>query len=133
MANNFTANIAEGFDLAAFAEEIKEQYQAKGFQVRSIKTKTSIKLVFDKNCGGINNLLGLGQGISATCAMQGKEKDILSVNFTNGDWTGKIVGLATGWFLCLVPFITAIVGIVRQSSLAGEIENDMLAIIGEME
>ncbi len=130
---NFQVNVSEGFDVERFAEEISQQYQAKGFQVRTLKMKNSVKIVFDKNSGGINNLLGLGQGITATCNLMGKDKDMLSVSFSDGDWTGKIVGLAVGWFLCMIPFITAIVGVFRQCALPKDISNDMQMILGGME
>ncbi len=133
MANDFTLNISEHFDLDQLADEITQQYQAKGFQVRPMKMKNSIKLVFDKKTGGINNLLGLGQGITATCAIQGKNQDMLSVTFSDGDWTGKIVGLVVGWCLCFIPFITAIIGILKQISLPKDISNDMQMIIANME
>lgn len=133
MANNFMVNVPENFDLEEFADEVAQQYQAKGFQVNTLKMKNSVKLVFDKKCGGINMLLGLGQGISATCSFVGKQNDTLSVNFSDGDWTGKIIGLVAGWFLCLVPFITAIIGSVRQMSLPKDISNDMQTTLSNME
>lgn len=132
MANDFMMNVPENFNLEEFASEVAQQYQAKGFQVNILKMKNSVKLVFDKKCGGINMLLGLGQGISATCSFVGKENDTLAVNFTDGDWTGKIIGLAVGWCICLVPFITALIGTVRQSSLPKEIQNDMQMIVSNM-
>ncbi len=133
MANNFTVNTPENFSLEEFAQEVSQQYMAKGFQVRILKLKDSVKIIFDKKCGGINMLLGLGEGISATCSLMGKEKDMLSVNFADGDWTGKIIGLVAGWFLCLIPFITAIIGACKQSSLPGKIANDMQMILSTME
>ncbi len=133
MANDFTLNIAENFNLERFTEEVMQLYQGQGFQVRSLQMKNSIKLVFDKKCGGINYLLGLGQGITANCSIQGKNNDILSVRFTDGDWIGKIVGCAVGWCFCLIPFITAIIGIFRQLSLPKNISNDMQMIISNMD
>ena len=49
---------------------------------------------------------------------------VLSINFSDGDWTGKIIGLVVGWFICLIPFITAIIGCVKQSQLPKSIGND---------
>lgn len=133
MANDFMMNIPENFNLEEFADEIAQQYQAKGFKVNTLKMKNSVKLIFDKNCGGINMLLGLGQGISANCFIVGKEKDTISVNFSDGDWIGKIIGLAVGWIMCFIPFITAIIGMVRQLSLPKNIQNDMQMMLSNME
>lgn len=133
MSKSFMVNISESFDVNAMAEELTERYQAKGFQVRKVKMKNGVRLVFGKGCGGINMLLGLGVGITATCAVHGKEGDTLSVTFSDGDWTGKIVGFIAGWFLCFIPVITAIVGCIRQSSFPSEIENDIYTIVSDQE
>ena len=131
MANTLMTNVTENFNLQAMAEEIKEKYQAKGFTVTVMTQKNGVRLKFDKKCGGINMLLGLGQGITATCMLQGKEKDNLIVNFSDGDWTGKIIGLIAGWFLCLIPFVTAIIGSIKQSSLPKEISDDIMMLVCE--
>ncbi|MGN1234563.1 MAG: hypothetical protein ACI4U2_01100 [Christensenellaceae bacterium] len=133
MANNVTLNIPENFQLDAMAEELSERYQSKGFKVNVLKMKKGVKLTFDKNCGGINMLLGLGQGITVTCMVRGKENDMLSINFSNGDWTGKIVGCLVGWFLCFVPIITAIIGIFKQVALPNEITNEIEMLVSEQE
>ncbi len=136
MANNFMVNISEKFDMESFANEIAQQYQAKGFQVRIMKMKNGCKIVFDKKCGGINMLLGLGQGITATCIVAGKEKESLSVDFSDGDWIGKIIGLVVGvcsCFFCFITIITAIIGICKQLSLPKNISNDMNMILADME
>jgi len=129
MANNFSVNVEPDFNLDAFVEEMTERYQGKGFKVRVLKMKKGVKLVFDKNCGGINMILGMGQGISATCTISGKENDTLNVNFSDGDWTGKIIGCIVGWFVCFVPVITAVIGICKQLSLPGEISDDIQSIV----
>lgn len=51
-------------------------------------------------------LLGLGQGITVNISLN---QNLLSVNYADGDWIGKIIGLAVGWILCFVPFITAVI------------------------
>ncbi len=133
MANNFTTNVSSNFNVTDLAEQIASQYQAKGFKVNLLKLKNGVKIVFDRKCGGINMLLGLGQGITATCTLHGKEKDMLSVDFSDGDWIGKIIGLIAGWFLCMIPFITAIIGLVKQLSLPKNIANDMQLIISDLD
>lgn len=131
MANNFMVNVSENFDIEAMANEVAERYQAQGFQVRILKMKNGVKIIFDKKTGGINMLLGMGLGISATCMLSGKEHDTLNVTFSDGDWTGKIVGCIAGCFLCLIPLITAIIGIFKQISLPNQISNDIQMIASE--
>jgi len=125
MANDFMVNVSENFDLDAMANEIAERYQAKGFNVRVLKMKKGLKITFDKNTGGINMLLGMGQGITATCMLTGKDSDMLNVTFSEGDWMGKIIGCSVGWFVCIIPVITAVIGITRQLSLPKDITNDI--------
>ena len=57
---------------------------------------------------------------------------VLTINFSDGDWTGKIIGLCVGWFICFVPFITAIIGCVKQSQLPKKIGNDAMMIASQM-
>ena len=131
MANNLMVNVSENFDMEAMANEVAERYQSQGFKVRVVKLKNGCKITFDKNCGGINMLLGMGLGISANCTLTGKEHDTLNVTFTDGDWTGKIVGCVAGWFLCMIPLITAIIGICKQLSFPNQVGDDIQMIASE--
>lgn len=130
MASGFMLNVNEKFQLQAFCNQLAESYRAKGFMVNSaIMNSNTAQMVFDKGTGGINMLLGLGQGIKANITLS---NGTLMVNFTDGDWTGKIIGLVVGWILCFVPFITAIVGCVKQSNLPKDIQNDATMLIASM-
>ena len=131
MANNFMVNVPENFDVLDMANEVAQRYQSQGFKVNVLKMKNGAKITFDKNCGGINTILGMGLGISATCMLTGKEHDTLNVTFSDGDWTGKIVGCVVGLFLCFIPVITAVIGICKQSSLPNQISNDIQMIVSE--
>ena len=115
MADSLTINVSENFDLNFMAQKIKESFQTKGFIVTTASlSPNSVRIVFDKGCGGINMLLGMGQGITADCTVNG---NCLTVNYVDGDWTGKIVGLIVGWFLCWIPCLTALIGCINQSGL----------------
>ncbi len=127
MADTLMMNVPENFDLAAMAEQVREEFQMKGFMVAVMKMKNSVRIKFDRKCGGINMLLGLGQGITATCMIQ--NGDNLVVNYSDGDWTGKIIGLIAGWFLCWIPCITAIIGCVKQSSLPKNINDSIMMAV----
>lgn len=129
MANSLYFNVAPDFDLQMFAGQLAEKYRIEGFNVTVADFNNSVILTFDKNTGGINMLLGLGQGIKATCMVT---NGALSINFSDGDWTGKIIGLLVGWFICLIPFITAIIGCVKQSQLPKKIGDDAMLIASQM-
>ena len=128
MANNFMVNVSENFDIEVLANEISEMYKGKGYNVRVLKMKNGAKITVEKGVGGINMLLGMGEGITATCSLHGKDKDNLSVTLSDGDWTGKIIGIVAGWFLCLIPLITAVIGILRQTNLQKDLTNDIQMI-----
>lgn len=121
MANSVMFNVPANFDFNLFTQQLADKYRAEGFQVNVAFLNGTVIMTFDKNTGGINTLLGLGEGIKATFMLA---NNTMNVTFTDGDWTGKIVGLVVGWFLCLIPFITAIIGCIKQSSLPKNIGTD---------
>ncbi len=133
MANNFMLNVEETFNLETFSQQMKEQYQSKGYSVNVLKMKNGVKLTVEKGVGGINTLFGLGRGITATCMLHGKDKDSISVNFSEGDWTGKIVGLLVGWLLCWIPCITSIIGIIKQLGFEKQLKNDIQITLSDFE
>ena len=125
MADSIMFNVPQGFDFNLFIQRLSDKYRAEGFTVNVANFNGSVVMSFDKGTGGINMLLGMGEGIKATIMLQ---NGTMSINFSDGDWTGKIIGLVVGWFLCLIPFITAIIGCVKQSSLPKKIGNDATMI-----
>lgn len=129
MASNLMVNVPQNFSMDVFAQKLADTYRAKGFNVSVANMNGSSIISFEKGVGGINMILGMGEGIKATCALMG---NTLTINYSDGDWTGKIIGLVVGWILCFIPFITAIVGSVKQSSLPKNINNDATMIISSM-
>lgn len=129
MAQSTMVNVGPNFDMNMFAQRLAETYQAKGFTVQVADLGNCVSIVFDKGTGGINMLLGLGLGITANCTVN---NETMIINYTDGDWTGKVIGIVVGWLLCFVPFICAIIGSVRQTSLPKNIGNDALMIASNL-
>ncbi len=125
MANNVMFNVNPTFDMEVFAAKLADTYRAKGYDVNVANMNGMCTIAFDKGTGGINMLLGLGEGIKATIT---KMNDTLMINYSDAEWTGKIIGCVVGWFLCMIPMITAIIGIVKQTSLPKKISNDATMI-----
>ena len=125
MADTLMLDVDESLDLEALAEDLMDSFTAKGFVVRKNSMKNGVRLVFDKGCGGINYVLGMGLGVTATITKKG---DTLTVSYSDAEWIGKIVGLAVGWFFCIVPFITAIIGAVGQMNLPKDINNEIAVL-----
>lgn len=130
MADNFTINVNENFDMDRLCAQLQNNFRSKGFSVTAARISTNAcQIVLDKGCGGINMLLGMGEGITANCTLNG---NCLYVTYSDGDWTGKIIGLAVGWILCFIPFITAIIGCVNQSGLPKKVNNEVAMIVAGM-
>ncbi len=122
-------NVSEGFNLQQMGEDLRDMYQAKGYTVHLAKMKNGLRIRIEKGCGGANMLLGLGEGITATCMLQ--NNDSLIVNYSEGDWTGKIIGLTVGWFVCLIPAITSVVGCIKQSSFSNKISQEIMMLVND--
>ena len=127
MADSFMINVPEGFELETFTRHLADFYRSNGFAVTSASLDNSIILDFDKGVGGINMLLGLDIGIKATFTVR---ENTLIVYFSDASWTGKIIGLCVGWFVCLVPLITAIVGAVKQAQFPTDLRNTVMMMLG---
>lgn len=131
MADTLTINVSNDFDLNMLAAKLRDNLQAQGFTVSvALMSPYSTKLTLDKGCGGINMILGMGQGITANINLNG---NLLYVNYADGDWTGKIIGLAIGWILCWIPFITSIIGCYNQINLPKKINTEISMIISGMQ
>lgn len=128
MANQIVFNISPDFNMQMFAHQLAEKYRMEGFSVTIAEFNGSEIITFDKDTDGINTILGLGQGIKATCMIM---NGALIIDFSDADWTGKIIGLIIGWFICLIPGITALVGAIRQSQLPKKITNDAMMIASQ--
>ncbi len=124
----FMVNVKEDFDIQALAENLASLYQTKGYNAMAVKMKKGARVTIEKGSGGLNTILGMDEGICATLMLQGN--DTLTVSFSNASWTGKIIGFIAG-LLCCIPFITAIVGTVKQLSLPKSIENDLALLVEE--
>ena len=130
MANGFMLNVVNNFNLAAYCQSVAQFYQSKGFVVNvAMFNPNSAQILFDKDTGGINTILGLGIGLKANIALNG---NVLSVTFTDPEWTGKIIGLVVGWFLCLIPFVTAIIGLIKQTDFPKQLQADMTMVANNM-
>lgn len=121
MAQPMFLNVPEGFDMGVFAQKMTDAWQQKGYIVQSAVTETTAVLTINKGLGGINTVLGLGEGVTANCSLADGR---LIINFINEEWTSKIIACIVGWFCCFIPLVTGIVGIVRQINLPKNISAD---------
>ena len=121
MAGNLFLNVGENFDIDTFSNKLADTYRAKGYGVNVVNMNGNYIVAIEKDLGGINTVLGLGEGIKANIIYTNGN---LCINYSDEEWTSKIIGLVVGWFCCLIPFITAIIGIAKQVSLPKNITSD---------
>ncbi|MCL2828372.1 MAG: hypothetical protein FWD99_06495 [Oscillospiraceae bacterium] len=118
--------VPPNFNMDDLVQKVTQMYQAKGFDVTSMPMGSGgASIDFRKNDGGIQKYVGLALGIRANIMLQ---NNTVVINFSDPEWTGKIVGLAIGWVFCLIPFIIAIVGCVQQSEFPQSVGNDIQAL-----
>ena len=127
MSDSRMIPIGPDFDMQAMVAQIVQMYQAKGFTVSVMGFGAGVSMDFRKDDDGIKKWVGLALGVKANVTIN---NGTMMVDFTDAEWTGKIVGLAVGWFLCLIPFIIAIVGCFKQSELPKTIANDITMVVG---
>lgn len=132
MANAMTINVRPEFQIAVFADRLARTYQQKGYTVSVTMFENQAILNVEKGVGGINTLLGLGEGVRVTCAVVNQ---VLTVNYSDEEWTGKIIGFVIGFLIPLlfyVPAITAAVGTYKQIQLPKAITADATFIAASM-
>lgn len=125
MATPLMLNVAPSFNMSAFAEQLATSYRSQGYVVNVMYFPDRVSVKFEKDTGGINTVLGLGEGITAHCTLN---NGMLYINYSDEEWTGKIIGFCVGWFVCMVPFVTAIVGTVKQLDLSKKISAEATRI-----
>lgn len=126
MADYLTLNVNPSFDMDIFAVLLADRYLSRGYAVDVDRSNGTYSLSFSKDTGAMHTLLGLNQGIKATITQV--SGDTVSISFTRAQWKSKIICCTLGWPLCMIPFITAIIGTAKQLSLPKKIGYDASSI-----
>lgn len=121
MADSTMFNVREDFDMVSYVNRFADFYRQKGYLVTVAGFENTAFVTVSKGIGGINTILGLGESVKVNFALN---NGMMAVNLTESEWTSKIIGAVLGWFLCLIPLITALVGLSRQLSLHTAVIND---------
>ena len=130
MSKNVMLNVKPEFDLCTFSQKLSDMYRAKGYGVNPVSINGMYVFTLCKNDDGFNHWLGLGEELKVSCTVK---DGILNLTLDDsGAWTNKIIALAVGWFVCCIPLITGIMGCMRQSSLAKNVENDAMMLVSGM-
>ncbi len=106
-------------NMNAIIEIASQNLSMQGFDVKSqIIGPTAAEIIITKDRDGLKNFLGLGLESRIAVTATGE-----SINLSISDeWVNKIIALVVGWFLCWIPIITGIIGLVNQYSLSEKID-----------
>ena len=112
--------LAAGTDLYAVIQATALAMDAQGFQtnIQMIGPSAGV-LTVTKNREGFSNIIGLGLECRVNFSVMNEQ---MTVNI-DSEWANKIIAIAVGWFVCLIPMITGIVGAVSQVTLPDKIFN----------
>lgn len=118
MASTRNFQVNPGANIHEITQAASQALSAQGYQcLPQPMGPQSAMLTVSKDRDGIQNIIGLGVECRVTLTLNGT---MLAVTI-DSEWTNKIIAIAVGWFICLIPFITGIVGAANQSSLPEKI------------
>ncbi len=134
MAQDFITNVGIDFPLEQFAQKLSQMYFTKGYLCNMVHLDCGIILSLEKDLGGANSILGLGTGLKVNLYVS---NGILTVSYTDEEWTSKIIavalGLALGGFVLPAALIvTGLIGVYNQSNLSKDISNDVKFLLSTM-
>lgn len=117
--------IVPGTDLAAVVNFVSQNLSAQGFAVQAqMMSPVSASLVVAKDRDGFKNFIGLGLECKVMLTVTGEGQ--LTVN-VESEWTNKIIAIAVGWFVCMIPLFTGIAGAINQANMPEKIFTSITA------
>ena len=126
MSDMRTIQVPSDLDLNELATKLAQKYKAQGFIVSAMQVGESYTVKLSKDDDSIKKYVGLALGITVTLSRNG---ETLTLDFTDAEWTGKIVGAIIGWFLCFVPLITTAIGALKQLEFPNAITNETRVLV----
>ncbi len=108
--------------LETVLHQAEQLLQQQGYLTQvQIMNESMATLNVLKDRDGLKNIIGLGVEVHANISVV---NNVMQISIEN-EWTNKIVAIAVGWFCCLIPFITGIVGCVNQNELGTKVANNL--------
>ncbi len=130
MAETRFITCPDTIDLNLLGEKVGEILRIQHFETELYPIgANSVLLRIRRDRTGLKNLIGLGLESRATLIHDGG--DTLSVAIEN-EWVNKIIALAVGWFFCLIPFITGIIGCISQGDMPAKITSALNAAVSDL-
>ncbi len=119
MASIKNLKLNPGTNLSILIDIAAQNLSMQGYDVKSqVMGPSAAEIIVSKDRDGIKNSV-LGLGVECRVAITVAD-DILTLSI-GSEWTNKIIALFIGWFLCWIPIITGVIGLINQSSLPDKI------------
>ncbi len=118
MAALRTFQVAPDANIHEIVQAVAQNLSSQGYQCMPQPVgPQSASLTVCKDRDGIQNIIGLGLECRVSLSINGPQ---LQVSI-DSEWSNKIIAIAVGWFICMIPFITGIIGCINQNSLPEKI------------
>lgn len=125
MADNRIIPINPGTDLNTIINQASQNLTTQGYTVQAhMLNQANASMTVTKDRNGFKDFIGLGIECRVNIALMNPGQVSVTID---SEWTNKIIALVVGWFLCLIPFITGIVGCINQYGLPEKIFNAITA------
>lgn len=134
MSKTMSFPVSGDFNLEKFTAEFTEYYRAKQYEVSAMpEGRAAMRIEIGKNSDGIMYYLGLGMKaeISVTLSEFSSGQKNIAFEINDAAFVVRIVDLVVGWFLCLVPFITGLIGFVNNSEFMKGLESQIRRMVQE--
>lgn len=119
MSKTATYPLNPGTALGEIVAIATQNLQAQGYEVSAnVMNEKTASILVTKDNEGFKNLLGLGSECSVNLTVLSENQLTVTID---SKWTNQIIAIAVGWFFCLVPFFTGIVGSINLNGLPQKI------------
>lgn len=126
MADNLVFQVSNNFNLDTFAQDMVRMGHARGYTTNYANAGGAYYIDFNNGNEGLMKYIGMGANIRLTLMQNG---NTLYANFTDADWTGKIVAYLLSGFTCGITLVTGIIGLVKQLDFPKQIGNELFTLL----
>ena len=122
-------NLKQTVPVNVLSGSLSDKLAAMGYTVTPMMASDTMStLNVTKSGSDLEKFAGMLPECNITLSRNGEQ---IYVNYEDV-WTSKILALAIGWILCMIPFITGLIGVSRQSSMANEVQTMLMATVNEL-
>lgn len=130
MAKQFMYNIQPHVQVPVLSDAFANNLAAMGYNVRPMMVSDVMATYSVVKVGSdVEKLAGMLPEFNITLT---KNNDILLTNVEDV-WASKIIACAVGLWFCGIGLITGLIGVSRQSSASGDIQQVLMSTISHLQ